>query len=168
MSPPKNYEPLPCPIASNPGERDHTPRKNGVLPLPSVAIAFHHGQALTNGVCRCANGCCRFRFRCACCSPPSRPAVRLYSRAALAPASCPQSVSDKVSQSGSLRAQLQYCGLRCNECGPGARARINDCGPGRGLYCEPSVPLVRAATPTDTPQRLASALPATLLHLVFV
>jgi hypothetical protein len=48
----------------------------------------------------------------------------------------------------SLRAQDQYCGLRCNECGPETSERINDCGPGRVLYCEPGVQLVRAATPT--------------------
>jgi hypothetical protein len=30
------------------------------------------------------------------------------------------------------------CGLRRNECGPEASARINDCEPGRVLYCEPS------------------------------
>jgi Tn3 transposase DDE domain len=49
----------------------------------------------------------------------------------------------------SLRAQDQYCGLRCNECGLDARARINDCGPERMFYCEPSIQLVRAATRTQ-------------------
>jgi hypothetical protein len=49
-----------------------------------------------------------------------------------------------------LRAQNQYCGLRCNQCEPEALPRINDCGPERVLYCEPSVQLVRAATPNHT------------------
>src|SRR5215510_9631716 len=33
-----------------------------------------------------------------------------------------------------LRAQNQYCGLRCNECEPGTRPRINQCGPGQVLH----------------------------------
>jgi hypothetical protein len=47
-----------------------------------------------------------------------------------------------------VRAQDQYCGPACNQCGPGAPARINDCGPGRGFYCKPGVQLVQAATLT--------------------
>ena len=45
-----------------------------------------------------------------------------------------------------MRAQDRYCGLRCDECGPGSPASINDCGPERLLYGELGVQIVRAAT----------------------
>lgn len=41
-----------------------------------------------------------------------------------------------------MRAQDHHCGLRGNESGPDACARIHDCGPGWVLYYEPSVQLV--------------------------
>ena len=59
---------------------------------------------------------------------------------------CHGSVHIMCADERRLRAQEQYCRLRCRACGPETSTRIHDGGPGRGLYWEPSVQLVQAAT----------------------